>query len=318
MITTHNFSCFRGIKSIVNDSYTFHPPTKTGIIFHLVCIAALIAGGGIGLYRIAYADVGLAFTIFLLPILLAIPLVPFLIYRLSNLQNAVYVLERDSIRLQWGLRVEVIPTNTILWVQRASDLEETLRYPLIRWPGSVLGTRRLGGGTPVEYMASTKRDLILVATYERTYAISPSDPDAFLQAYQRLTEMGSLIAFQPQSVHPTFLLARAWQSHSTRYLILSSILLSLILVTWVSMTAPERPEISLGFMPTGGPRNPIPGIRLMLLPVLNTIFLVFNFFVGLFLFRQEEQRPLAYLLWGNSVLVAGLFLIAVYFILRIS
>jgi hypothetical protein len=299
----------------VNESFTFHPPTRTGIIFHLICIAVLIGGGGFSLYKIAYTDIGPAFAIFLLPILLVIPSAPFLIYRLISLNNAAYTLERDSIRLQWGLRVEVIPTNTILWAQRASDLTETIRYPLIRWPGSVLGTRRLGG-TPVEYMASTRRDLIMVATYERAYAISPSDPDAFLQAYQRLTEMGSLIPSQAQSVHPTFLLARAWHTPLTRYLILSSILLSLILVTWVSMVAPELPEVSLGFLPTGDPRESIAGIRLMLLPVLNTIFWVFNFLFGLFLFRREGQRPLAYLLWGNSVLVAGLFLVAVYFILR--
>lgn len=302
----------------MTETYTFHPPTRAGTIFHLFCIAVLIAGGGFGLYRIAYTDVGTAFSIYILPILLAIPLVPFLIYRLNNLHNAVYGLERDSIRLQWGLRVEVIPTNTILWAQSASDLTEKIRYPLVCWPGSVLGTRRLDGGTSLEFMASTKRDLILVTTYERTFGISPSDPKAFLQSYQRMTEMGSLMLSQSQSVHPTFLLARAWQTPSARYLVAVSILLSLILVTWVSLVAPEIPVVSLGFLPTGVPRNPIPGIRLMLLPVLNTIFLVFNFFVGLFLFRWEERRPLAYLFWGNSVLVAGLFLMAVYFILRIT
>ncbi len=157
----------------------------------------------------------------------------------------------------------------------------------------------------------------MVATYERAYAISPSDPGGFLLAYQRLTEMGSLIPSQPQSVHPTFLLARAWKIPLTRTLIISSILLSLTLVTWVSLVAPEIPQVSLGFLPTGEPRGPISGLRLMLLPVLNTIFWVFNFLFGLFLFRREDSRPLAYMLWGNSVLVAGLFLVAVYFILRI-
>jgi hypothetical protein len=105
----------------VNESFTFHPPTRTGIIFHLICIAVLIGGGGFSLYKIAYTDIGPAFAIFLLPILLVIPSAPFLIYRLISLNNAAYTLERDSIRLQWGLRVEVIPTNTILWAQRASD-----------------------------------------------------------------------------------------------------------------------------------------------------------------------------------------------------
>lgn len=302
----------------MSETYTFQPPTRAGTIFHLFCIAVLTIGGGFGLYRIAYTDVGPAFSIYLMPILLAIPLVPFLIYRTNNLHNAVYVMERDSIRLQWGLRVEVIPTHTILWAQSASDLTEKIRFPLFTWPGSVLGTRKLNGGTTIEYLASTKQNLILVATYERTYGISPSDPKAFLQSYQRMTEMGSLIPSQSQSVHPTFLLARVWQTPFARYLVAAGITLSVILVTWVGLIASEMPRVSLGFVPSGIPRNPIPGIRLMLLPVLNTIFWVFNFFVGLFLFRQEERRLLAYLLWGNSVVVAGLFLIAVYFILKIT
>jgi hypothetical protein len=195
-------------------------------------------------------------------------------------------------------------------------LTETLRYPWIRWPGSVLGTRRLGGETPVEFLASKSQDLILVATYERVFAISPSDPRAFLNAYQRLTELGSLIPPKPQSVHPTSLLTSAWKIPSIRYLILIGFIFSFALIVLTSLAAPTRTEISLGFTPSGEPRDPIPGIRLMLLPILNTIFWVFNFFAGLLLFRREEQRPLAYLLWGNSVIIAGLFLFAAYIILR--
>jgi hypothetical protein len=274
--------------------------------------------GIVGLYRIAYADVGPAFLLYLSPILLAIPLVPLLIYRLSYLQNAVYILERDSVRLQWGLRVEVIPNNTILWIKKRSDLVDKIRSPWIRWPGSVLGSRQLNKDTAVEFMASTSKDLILLATYERVFAISPSDPDAFLSAYQRLTELGSLISPQPQSVHPNLLLAGVWQNLLSRTLIMLGLVFSLALVTWVFLVGPTITQVSLGFLPGGEPRNPIPGMRLMLLPILNTIFWVFNFFAGLLLFRREEQRPLSYLLWGNCVFVSGLFLVATYFILRIG
>jgi hypothetical protein len=300
----------------VNDSSSFNPPKRTGIIFHIVSIFVLIVGAAVGLYRIAYADIGPTFFLYLLPIILAVPLVPLLIYRLSYLQNAVYILARECIRLQWGLRVEVIPTNTILWIQRASDLSEPVRYPWFRWPGSVLGTRKLGGETPVEFLASTSNELILVATYERVYAISPQEPEEFLNAYQRLNELGSLISPHPQSVHPTSLFAGVWKNTVSRYLIILGIILSIILIVWIVLVAPTRPVISLGFTPTGEPREPIRGVRLLLLPILNSICLVLNFFAGLLLFRRVEQRLLSYLLWGNTVVVAGLFLMATYFILR--
>ncbi|MBU1660214.1 MAG: PH domain-containing protein [Chloroflexi bacterium] len=301
----------------MNDAFTFYPPRRGGNIFHLSAIIALTLGGVWGLYETAYAaDIGPVFLSYLFPALLAIPLVPLLVYRLYTLQRSVYILERDNIRLQWGLRVEIIPTNDILWVRPDSDLISSLRLPWLRWPGAVLGMRRVAGGIPVEFLASRGRNLILIATSDRIFAVSPNDPSAFLQAYQRLTELGSLYPPQPQSVQPTFLLARIWKTRPVRYLILTSVLLSLGLLVWVSLVIPALGQISLGFTASGAPRAPILGIQLMLLPVLNTIFLFINLFLGLFFYRQDESQILAYLLWGNSVFVAALFLGAVYFILR--
>jgi len=300
----------------VNDTFSFQPPQRTGVLFHLVSIFFLIVLGSLSLYRIANAEVGQAFMFYLIPIVLAIPLVPLLIYRLSYLQNAVYTMERDSIRLQWGLRVEVIPTNTILWVRRDTELAEPIRYPWIRWPGAVLGLRRLSREMPIEFMASTTRDLILIATYEKVFAISPGDPEKFLNSYQRLTELGSLLSPQPESVSPATLIVGVWKNPASRNLILLGVFLGFVLIAWVARVAPTRPVLSLGFLPSGEPRAPIPGVRLVLLPILNTIGLVVNLFAGLVLFRRNKHRPLAYLLWGNSVLVSGLFLVATYFILR--
>jgi len=301
----------------VSDTFTFYPPRRVGTIFHLASIGVLLIGVGLSLYRIAYGEVGSTFLFYLLPIIFAIPIVPLLFYRLSYLQNAVYMIERDRIRLQWGLRVEIIPTNTILWVQSASDLTEPIQYPWIRWPGSVLGTRQLGGDTPIEFMASQSRDLILVATYERVFAISPTNPTTFLNSYQRMTELGSLVSHQPRSVHPTTFFAGIWRTPAVRNLLIISTLFSLALIIWTGLAAPTKTSVSLGFTPTGEPRNPLPGLRMMILPLLNTIFWVFNFFIGLLLSRQEEHLPLAYLLWGSSALVSGLFLVATFFILKI-
>ncbi len=312
------FPGFHGIKSGVDDVYTFRPPRRAGILFHLITILVLLVASGVGLYRIAYVAVGPAFSLYLAPVVLAIPLVPFLAYRLSVLLNAIYQLGRDQVRLQWGLRVEVIPTNTILWVQPAADLTEKIRYPWFRWPGSVFGTRRMDAGTSLEYMASTRRDLILIATYEKVFGVSPADPGEFLSVYQRLTELGSLLPPHQESVRPTFLLARVWQTPQARALILVGIILNLALVTWVSTAIPTSAPISLGFLPTGEPRDAIPAVRLMLLPLLNTIFWMFDLIAGVFLFRREDQRPLAYLMWLTSVLVSSLFLVAVFFILHLG
>ncbi len=273
-------------------------------------------GGAWGLWQAVHADIGLTFLLYLSPFLISLPLVPFMIYRLYNLENASYALERDSLRLRWGLRLETIPMIDVQWIRPASDLQRSLRLPALRGPGAVLGTRRLPGGTTaVEFMAAQSRNLLVVATTGHFFAISPENTDEFLQAYQHLTELGSLLPPAPQSVHPTILVTRLWQNRPARYLIPSGGLLALGVLIWASLVIPSLDQVNLGFTPSGAPRPPIPSIRLMLLPILNGFTYLVNLFVGLAFFRRPETQPLAYLLWGTSIVVSIFFLAAVYFIL---
>lgn len=300
----------------VNEDFTFYPPKRTGIIFHLISIAILTLLGAWGLWQAVHASVGPIFLIYLSPFLIALPLVPFLIYRLNNLENASYTLERDSLRLRWGLRVEAIPMINIQWIRPSSDLQQSLRLPALRWPGSVLGTRRFPGGkTVIEFLAAQSRDLLVIATPNRFFAISPANADEFLQAYQHFTELGSLLPPTPQSVHPTILVTRLWQNRPARYLILLGGLSTLGVLIWVSLAIPELEQVNLGFTPSGSPRPPIPSIRLMLLPILGSFAYLVNLFLGLAFFRRPETQPLAYLLWCTSIIVSIFFMAAVYFIL---
>lgn len=289
------------------------------MIFHLTSILILTLAGSWGLWEAFHSDVGLTFILYLLPFLLGLLLVPYLIYRLSNLENASYALARDSMRLRWGLRVETIPMNDVQWVRPASDLRGSIRLPRFRWPGAILGTRRLpGGDTEIEFLASQTSTLLVIATAKKLYAISPANQNDFLQAYQDLTELGSLAPPDAQSVYPTILITRQWNTRLARYLLLAATLLSLIVFVWVSVTIPNFERIPLGFLPDGSPGNTVPSIRLMLLPVFNTIIFLVNLFSGIALFRRDETQPLAYLLWTTSVVTSLLFLAAVYFILDLS
>jgi hypothetical protein len=256
--------------------------------------------------------------LYVLPFILAVFWIPWLVYRLNTLQNASYVLQRDQLQMHWGLRTEIIPMNSILWVHPATDLEIPLRYPWLGWPGAILGARILSDGRRVEFLASQRRGLLLVACPSQIFAISPDNLNAFLQAYQRLSELGSLSVSQPVSIYPTFLLARIWAARSARTLLIVGFILSTGLLIWGGLTAAKLDQVSLGFQPNGEPRLPIPGIRLMLLPVLNLVFTFANTFLGAFFYRREENRPLAYLLWFTMVLVAVLFGVAIYIILKIS
>jgi len=307
-----------GINGFVKDTYTFYPPKRLGMLFQAGIIALLLNIGAWGLWQSTRAVVGPIFLFYLTPTLLALVLVPILGYRLYTLQNASYVFKRDHIRLQWGWRVVTIPTNEILWVRPITELEIPLSLPWFRWPGAMLGTRNLPDGRPVEFLASQAATLTLIGTQQRVYAISPEEPLGFSRAYQRLIELGSLNPTQAISIHPSFLFARVWSALPARILLITALLESLVMFIWVSLLIPQYDQISLGFTPLVTPRETIPSIQLMLIPILNVLATVLNAVLGIFFYRSQENHPWAYLLWATSVLVGALFMMAIYYVTVIS
>ena len=119
-----------------------------------------------------------------------------------------------------------------------------------------------------------------------------------------------------QSAYPDALVNDAWRDPVGRILVISAVVLELALLIWVTSAIPSKTSISLGFTPTGQPSETGPAARLMLLPVLNTINLIFDILIGLFFFRKTEWKPLAYLIWSSAVISPLLLLAAVYMILR--
>src|SRR4030066_350390 len=127
----------------MSDLLVFHPPRRLGTIVLLVLVAVFMGTGVLGLVQMAEVQAGMAFLASIVPVALALVLVPFLFYRLLALQQSSYVLERDGIHLMWGLRSEDIPMEAVMWGGDAQDLGYALPRPFSSVPGSVLGTRTL-------------------------------------------------------------------------------------------------------------------------------------------------------------------------------
>jgi len=302
----------------VNEPQNFPPERNLGLIFLAASTVLLVIMGGWGIWQASNAVIGPVFLLSLAPVILALALGPWVGYRFYALLTANYVIERDGLRLHWGLRAEVIPMDVVKWIRPAKDMDITIPLPRLYLPGSILGRRRIPNYGEVEFLASTTDNLILIATTERIFAVSPDDPQGFLQAYRRFTELGSLTPLEAQSVYLTFLLARVWDDHTARYLLLAGIVLSLALLVSVSLAIPSRQQVTLGFNPSGALRDLVPSIQLFLLPVLNAFFLIANLVAGLYFYRRDESRTLAYLIWGCGVVTPMLFLAGVLFILQAS
>ncbi len=288
------------------------------MIVHGVGVLILAVIGAVGLWRASAAVSGIAFLLYILPALLAIGLTPVFIYQMYALQRARYILGRDGISIYWGLRREEIPINMVNWVGSAEQNRMKLTKPLIRLPGSVLGVQTQPDGKAVEYLAARDNKLVMIVTPERIYAISPADEDEFLQTYHRLSEFGSLAPIPSISDYPAALLARSWADRPARILILTSLVLAAGLVLLVGLSLPTHPLTALRLNPDGSPVELVPGVRILLLPVLNTFFFVADMLLGWFFYRRADTRPLGYLMWASSVLTSLLFSGAVFFILRVT
>lgn len=302
----------------VTQPNIFYPERRAGLIFHLAVLLLLGTMGVVGIGQASQAQGNLSLLSGLLMASVAMAFGPLFLYRMYALWFASYALERDGIRLRWGLRAADLPMDTILWVRRARQVNFPLPLPVWRWPGAVLGSRSTHDRQPVEYLASQTRTLLVIATPQRLYGISPADPDAFIQKFQELTELGSLTPFPAQSVYPKFVLGRSWNDPLARVLLLAGLILSLALLAGVILMVPSLAYISLRPGLTGQAGERAPAARLLLLPALNLFFVLADTLSGLFFYRREETRPLAYLMWGAGILVSLLFLGAVVFILRAS
>ena len=283
----------------------FYPPRRTGILIQGGLILFLM-GAGAYFFVLATRDPsGLDFLLHMLIALVLLTPLPLLFYRVYALMNAVYGLRRDGLMIRWGLRHEDIPLNAIEWIRPASELGFRLPLPWLRLPGGILGSRKMSELGQVEFIAADTKNMLLVATPTKVYAISPEQVNQFTSFYRQVNEMGSLAPIKAQSVYPRILIGRVWEDRLARLLIITSFAIGLILLTITAIAVPGLETITW----TGGEVD-APGERLLLLPVLAGMIWIFNLLTGIFLYRRGGDLVIgAYILWGNAGLTGILLLV---------
>lgn len=294
----------------MNDSTVFRPRRSVGTVFFLFVIGSLLAISTWGIWNAIQTDIGPLLFIFILPAVFSVFLIPLTIYRLNSLQNAAYRLTRESIQLTWGLHTEEIPMHEVGWARMAGDLSEKLPLPVFRFPGAILGNRSMGTGRTAKFLASTTKDLVCIATNTQLYVISPENTDGFLTSFNRLMELGSLAPPPGKTVLASSFIANLWADLLSRILLVAGFVLGLGLFILVLIKIQQGDTVSMGYTNDLQPREPIPRIRMMLFPILNGFTYAINLILGLSLFRKEETRIYAYIMWSSAILAAVLFLVA--------
>ncbi len=292
----------------------FPPSKQRGLLLHGLLLTGLAAAATWAFLMLSRQTLGLNFAIYLLAGLVAFAPIPLLAYRAYALFRAQYVLNRDSLELRWGLRDESIPLMDIEWVRPMSDLAHPLQVPATMLPGAVIGITRHRDLGVVEFLASEKNDLLLVATARRVYAISPAEALEFTQTFSRAVELGSLTTARPKSVYPSFVMAQAWRSGAARFLWLANVFLNIGLIVWVSLLIPSLAQVNFA-VGRSDPAGTVPSTQLVILPLLSGLLSLIGWGAGLYYFRWEEQRVLSMVIWAFNALMSLSFLLAVLFII---
>jgi hypothetical protein len=283
------------------------------LVLQVVTFLLLAAASGLSFWLAVQQAVGSYFILLLLLSLGLLAPSAITAYRGFALVQASYILERDGLRLRWGLRLEDIPMTDIEWIRPASDLTFRLRLPFLSFAGAILGIVRDPNLGTVEFMASNTDSMLLVATARKIYAISPANAVDFIHSFQNILEMGSPTPIQSYSSLPAAYLQTVFSDRAARVLLIISFLLTITLFVVTSLIIPRRESISLGFTPQGMPVEPGSPERLLLLPFLGTIAYIANLAAGLYLYRQHGYRQIAYMLWMGAVITPLLLLVAIWF-----
>ena len=279
------------------------PSTRRGVIFHLGILLIILAASGYLLWLAIFQQTRGVFILYLIISVLVFLPFPFFLYRLISLLRAKYTVSRNGVSIQWGLRTEDIPITEIEWMRQPSDLAIKLPLPRIIFPGAVLGTREHGDLGIIEYIASDFKQLVLIATKDRIYAISPSNISAFENDFNRSTEMGSITPIEKQSSQPQFILTALMNDKAARAFLLSSVFLSLLLLVVTSFIIPTRATVPLGLEAIGINREESSSERLILLPLLSLFVFFIDFGFGSYLYRKKGFMNAAYIVFASALIL---------------
>ncbi len=284
------------------------PPRRTGLLFNGLVITALLLSGAFCIwYALNRAPQGDIAIWYLAGIILLAPALLFA-YGAYALLQARYVLDRDGLRIRWGLRSEDVSMVDIEWIRPASELGYRLHLPLLCWPGSIYGRRATEELGTVEFLASDAHNLLLIASGNKVYAISPSEMSRFLNSFRRANEMGSLTPLSSSTILPAAYFKRIWNDRAARILVLLGALAAGVLAIGTSVMVSSIPLLSMGYDSAAQPFEPGPSQYMLLLPILGAMVFVFNLLFGMFLYRRKEIQMMSYLLWGGSIFTSALLL----------
>jgi hypothetical protein len=251
---------------------------------------------------------GISFLL-ILGILISLPLLFHLSYRTWGAFNLEYWLDRDAVHIRWAATHQIIPLNAIQCIVQGGD--STGRMGFFSWPAPFVRSENRKTYRLERFATCPLPDCLLLETAEATFAISPIHFEYFLEAIRDYNQLGPIQVGQVERKHS--LASAGWILDNTgAWLIGAGAVGTLFLFGLLMIQYPHLPEMLVfHYNVDGVPDSIRPKSALFLLPMIGLLAFLFNGLSGVWMvFRQ--QRVGAYLLWGGTLPVQLLVLLALF------
>lgn len=256
---------------------------------------------------------------FLLILLLAasIPLLLHLGYRTWAAFTLEYWVDRNAVTLRWAQAQQVIPTQSIRQILHGAELAVE-GANLLYWPLHYLRMAPVRQGSAahnrpdVVNLCATAppQECVVLETDTGVYALSPADPQAFIDALQERYRLGATRAIEPVRTQQSWLGNIFAHDRIGAWLLAVGLVGVLALFAVLTISFPNLPDVlAVRYNSAGIPEEIREKTALFRLLVIGLLAWSVNGVGGLWLSRQG-QRIGAHMLWGGAIAVQAFLLLA--------
>lgn len=290
------------------------------IVFETNARQALISGaaaiGAAALAALALLALAIALPLSLLTfalILLALGLVAFIgwaAWHTWALTHTSYAIDRNAFVIRWGPIRQIVPMGDVQRVIAGSDIAAEARLPRLPLPGWWIGRGSHPALGRIEFFSAAPiEDQIIIVTQAGSYAVSPQDAQAFVDAFRVRFEMGPTQAVRPARLLPAVMTWPIWTSRTTLALMALPVALNALVFGVGFAVFPGLPEqIALHFDAAGAPDRFGSPASIFGPALIGLALMLVNLGIGILAFRRD--RLAAWLAWGGSAGVQLALLIA--------
>jgi hypothetical protein len=232
-------------------------------------------------------------------------------YQLYQMVHTSYALDRNAFVIRWGGTREIVPMGDVQRVIAGSELAGELRFARVPLPGWWVGEGSHPALGQIRFYATAPLDdQIIIVTPEQSYAVSPYDDEAFLEAFRMRLEMRPTQNITHARLLPAYTASDLWHDRVAQVLLILAVALNLGIFGLSAARYPAAPaQLALHFDATGAADRIGNKPQLFALPVIAFILLLISAVMGFVLYRRGEKLA-AFMLWGGSAIIQALMLVA--------